>query len=107
MTVFEKKAGKVEMLRPAVFSCGCGSVGPEARRLLRFAGSPDTPLVMTSSDDSARWYIADQQLQNKIPALAKRKHSVLYNPFTKRYINLLNAPITESVIANVKEVVAA
>jgi len=102
--VFEKQAGRTQMVRPAVFSCGCGSVGPDARRLLRLAGAENTPIVMTRSDDNARWYIADKQLQNKIPALAKSKHSVLYNPFTKQYINLLNAPASEDVIANIKKV---
>lgn len=96
--------GKYRMNGAAVFSCGCANVVPEARNKLSMAGVPDVPIVMTTTSQHARNFIKSIGLDIVCPSLKKGTHSVLYNPDTGKFVNLLKSPQTESVFENIFKV---
>ncbi len=75
----------------AVFSCGCGNLTPKIRRIMRSAGCGEVPVIVTSNNVESRKYIKQERLDGYIPALKSRKHGVLYNPSTKRFIDIYGA----------------
>lgn len=97
--------GTLGMTETAVFSCGCSGVVPDARNKLRMAGVGNVPLVMTNINDKARKYIRQVGLNIVAPGLSKSTHSVLYNPKTGQFIDLLKAPNNGDVYANIAKVV--
>jgi hypothetical protein len=96
--------GGYRMNGPAVFSCGCANVVPEARQKLSMAGVPDVPIVMTTTSQHARKFIKQIGLDHVAPSLRKGTHSVLYNPDTGAFVNLLKSPQTEAVYENIFKV---
>lgn len=97
--------GTVRINEVVVFSCGCGDVVPQARNMLRMAGVPDVAIVTTSLNRKVKDYIKSIGLNVRVPSLNKGRHSVLYNPFTGQFIDLLNSPQTEIVSQNIFKVV--
>lgn len=98
--------GKYVLLRPIIFSCGCGGSGPKLRRMLRGAGV-EVPIYLTVNNVKLKRYVVQEGLKSKIMALSDSKHGVLYNPDTKQFIDLLKAPETDQVFANIKRVANA
>lgn len=96
--------GTYQLSGVAVFSCGCSNVVPEARNKLRMAGVPDVPLIMTTSNQRARKYVRQIGLDKLVPTLNRSTHSVLYNPSTGQYVDLLKSPQTEQVFENIFKV---
>lgn len=99
--------GSVRMNDVAVFTCGCGGVVPEARSLLRMAGVGNVEFVTTSGNTKVKRFIRSVGLDMRVPSLRRGRHSVLYNPFTGQYIDLLNAPRNGSVYENIFKVATA
>jgi hypothetical protein len=102
--VQRREDGQLVMESVAVFSCGCSNVVPEARNKLRIAGVGDIPLITTSSNKNAKAYIRQIGLDRLVPSLNKSTHSVLYNPATGRYVDLLKSPKTDQVFENIYKV---
>ena len=96
--------GMYRLKGAVVFSCGCSNVVPEAKNKLRMAGVPDVPLIMTTSNPNAKKYLRQIGLNKLVPSLNKSTHSVLYNPDTGRYVNLLDSPKTAQVYENIYKV---
>jgi hypothetical protein len=96
--------GSFGMSSVAVFSCGCSNVVPEARNKLRIAGAPDIPFITTTANQNAKGFVRQIGLDKLVPSLNKSTHSVLYNPFTGKYVDLLKAPKTEQVFENIYKV---
>lgn len=96
--------GLLTMKAAVVFSCGCSNVVPEARNKLRMAGVGDVPLLTTSANKNAKAYIRQIGLDKLVPSLNKSTHSVLYNPLTGQYIDLLKSPKTDQVFDNIYRV---
>lgn len=99
--IVRESDGKLIMTQPAVFTCGCSGVVPDTRNKLRMAGVADVPLVMTPTNQRIKQYLQQIGLVTLIPSLKKSKHSVLYNPVTGKYVDLLNAPKTDKVYENI------
>lgn len=93
--------GTYKINQSVVFSCGCANVVPEARNKLRMSGVADIPIVLTSNNTKVKKYIRQIGLDNLVPSLKKGTHSVLYNPDTGKYINLLKSPKTDEVYSNI------
>lgn len=89
---------------PLVITCGCGSVVPKARRLMTMAGAHDIPMVVSSSNEGVRAYVRQVGLADIVPSLRSSRHSVLFNPLTGKYINLLDVPHNEAVASNIRKV---
>jgi hypothetical protein len=98
--------GTITLTEPVVFSCGCANTTPEARNKLRMAGCGNVPIIMTTTSELARKFIKQLNLGLAIPSLNKNKHSVLYNPKTGQYIDLLKAPKSDYVYDNIFKVVS-
>jgi len=96
--------GTFEMNTVVVFSCGCANVVPEARTKLRLAGVADIPFLMTNTNPKIKKYIRQIGLDMLVPSLGRSTHSVLYNPFTGKYVDLLKAPKTSQVFENIYKV---
>jgi hypothetical protein len=96
--------GSFSMKEAAVFTCGCSNVVPEARNKLRMAGVPDVPLITTTSNQNAKLFVRQIGLDKLVPSLNKSTHSVLYNPATGQYIDLLKSPKTDQVFDNIFKV---
>lgn len=86
-------------------TCGCGSVTPDARSMLRMSGCGDVPLLTSSGNPTVKAYIHQIKLDEKVRSLKKSKHAVLYNPGTGKYINLLEAPLNAETYENIRKVV--
>lgn len=97
--------GSFQINQVVIFSCGCGSVVPDARNKVRMAGAADVPIVMTSTNNKAMQYIKQIGLDQQVPSLRKSQHSVLYNPHTGQYVDLLKSPQTQQVYENIFNVV--
>lgn len=105
MMVIERRVGDVYVLNgPVVFHCGCGDTAVIARKKMRAAGV-DAPLVISNNNTNTKRYIKQEGLESRIPALRRKKHIVLYNPFSRQYIDLLGAPDTQMVRDNIYKVV--
>lgn len=96
--------GTYRLNSSVVFHCGCGGIAGKARRIVQSAGC-DVPMVMTTTNNNARLYIKQELLENHITALRKSRHMVLYNPFNKQYINLLEAKENQELRDNIFKVV--
>lgn len=96
--------GSFSMRAVAVFTCGCSNVVPEARNKLRMAGVADVPLITTTSNENAKRFVRQIGLDKLVPSLNKSTHSVLYNPFTGQYVDLLKSPKTDQVFDNIYQV---
>lgn len=90
--------------RPFVITCGCGSIVPDAKSIMRQA-QVDVPFVVSASNWTVKEYIKQMGLDQRVPSLARNKHAVLYNPSTTRYINLMEAPHNETTYNNIRRVV--
>lgn len=105
MNIFERDAeGKIKLNDVAVLSCGCGSVVPDTRNQLRMAGVPDVAIVMTTTNPKIQQYIRQIGLDSVVKSLHKPTHSVLYNPFTGQWIDLLKSPHSQQVFENIYKV---
>ena len=96
--------GTFHMSEAAVFSCGCANVVPEARNKLRMAGVPDVTIIMTTTNPKVKKYVRQIGLDKQVPSLNKSTHSVLYNPATGQYVDLLKAPQNSQVFDNIYKV---
>lgn len=90
---------------PLVITCGCGSVVPDARAVMRNSGADDVPMVVSSRNEAVRAYVRQIGLDQKVPSLQTKKHAVLFNPLKGQYIDLLKVPHTQHVYENVRKVV--
>lgn len=96
--------GKLTLDRPVVFSCGCGNVTPDARSMMRLAGVPDIPFLITVTNPRIRDYIRQVGLNRLVASLNRNTHAVLYNPITGLFVDLLKAPRNQQVYDNILRV---
>lgn len=103
--VIQKNADNTYTINsPVVFSCGCGDTSVRVRDLLKNAGVPWVPLINTPNNNNARSFVKSSGLAEAEPSLLKGKHAVLFHPETKKFINLLNVPKNEQILANIYNV---
>lgn len=88
-----------------VVTCGCGGIVPDARILLRHAGKSDVPMLVSNSNHAVKDYLQQVGLMDREPSLKSTRHAVLFNPITKRYMNLMKAPRTQTTYDNIKTIV--
>jgi hypothetical protein len=107
MVVERLADGSLRMNRVAVFTCGCAGTVPETKQLLRLAGVPEIPMVVNTTNQKVRKFIQQVGLDSRLPAINKGKHSILYNPFTRQYIDLFKVQPTETVLSNIQTLAEA
>lgn len=103
MKVFERQGNVIVATTPFILTCGCGSIVPDTKRLLRKA-NVDAVFVNSTVNSDARKYVKQIGLASRIPSVSKSKHALVYNPFTTQFIDLLNAPKTDQLVEKIKRV---
>ena len=106
---FEEKDGKIEMLAPTFFHCGCGSVRARLASVLQFINLSARQLNQANTMGStiAKRYIEQEGLKKEIPLLSKHVHGVLIdNKLTDgkhRWVDV-NAGATQDVARQFREI---
>ena len=86
---------KIKMLKPAFFSCGCGSITSRLASVLQFVGVPSASLIKIRSKSHilARKWLEQENLYSKIPKLNNKVYGILIHP-DGRYVDINDgAPI--------------
>lgn len=105
MRIFERYNGTIVATAPFIMTCGCGSIVPDTKKLLRRAGI-DVAFVNSSINADARKYVKQIGLNKLVPSLNKTKHAVVFNPQTRQFVDLLNAPRNDQLVDNIRRVVS-
>lgn len=79
---FIKNDGHVTMLRPAFFTCGCGSITSKLGSVLQYCNIKSNQLdqVRTVQSPIAKEWLAQEGLYDKIPLLKQHVYGVLITP---------------------------
>lgn len=77
-----RKEDKIIMLRPAVFTCGCGSITARLGSVLNFAGlsSRTVDQVRPQALKIAKEWLAQEGMYDKCPLLKQHVYGVLITP---------------------------
>lgn len=93
----------ITMLKPAFYSCGCGSISSRLASVLQFVklSSKDLVKVRTKSQLTARKYLEQEGMYKKIPKLNNKVYGILLHP-DGRYVDI-NDGTTIAVAKKFKE----